>query len=741
MRGVLLVFLLSISHLLIGQTNVESVKWPREISTGKHIITLYQPQLESLKDDLLSGRMAISVGKENKDDLIFGALWFEMRLFTDMDTRIAVCDEIKISKVVFPDIEDDKNIEKLKSVVQTYIENSNIQLSIDNIIADIETESAASALESVINNEAPEVFVRTEETVLVIIDGEPKFKTIENSSIEYVVNTPFFIVRKNGINYLKGGEYWYSSKTIVGSTWVLTPTVPNDIVEIAKQNVDQEKQEAESLKDDGPAKIIVSVKPAELILISGKADLKDIKGVDLAYVSNSESDIIFDKSSKQYFILLNGRWYKSNNLSDGNWDFVEPKDLPSSFASIPSGEEDAISSVKVSVPGTEEAKNAEYEQYIPQTAVVDRKTATVEVKYDGDPKFEKIEGTAMSYAVNTEKTVLFAEGKFFCVDDGIWFESTDAKGPWKVADSRPSEVEKIPPSVPVYNIKYVYIYDSTPTVVYVGYTPGYYHSYYYRGVVVYGTGYYYRPWYGYYYYPRPVTYGFGVHYNPYTGWGFHVGISYGWFNMSFHNHYHHYWGPAGYRHGYRHGYHNGYHHGYHNGYRAGYARGRYDANNLYKNRRAGIQRTGNVNRAQVTNRTRTQTRPSSRPNNVYADKNGNIHVRDKNGNWSQKNNKSKNRSNNRGTTTRTPNKQTRPSTQKPRTSTPRTTTPRTSTPRTSTPRTTNPSRAQLEKQYQNRNRGNSNYNKYKNRTPQTRSAPRSTPRQMPRSSGGVRRRG
>ncbi|MBK7113783.1 MAG: hypothetical protein IPH60_15240 [Flavobacteriales bacterium] len=37
-------------------------------------------------------------------------------------------------------------------------------------------------------------------------------------------------------------------------------------------------------------------------------------------------------------------------------------------------------------------------------------------------------------------------------------------------------------------------YDYTPTTVYVGYTPGYLGSYVQNGVVIYGTGYYYRPW-------------------------------------------------------------------------------------------------------------------------------------------------------------------------------------------------------------------------------------------------------
>ena len=149
----------------------------------------------------------------------------------------------------------------------------------------------------------------------------------------------------------------------------------------------------------------------------------------------------------------------------------------------------------------------------------------------------------MSYAINTDKTVLLIEKKYYCIEDAVWFVSDKATGPWEVSTVRPDEVDEIPPESPVYNVKYVYIYDSTPDVVYVGYLPGYTYSYVYGGVVVYGTGYYYRPWYGYYYYPRPVTYGYGVHYSPYSGWGFSFSIRVGW---GYHPYSRCYWGPRGY---------------------------------------------------------------------------------------------------------------------------------------------------------------------------------------------------
>jgi hypothetical protein len=91
-----------------------------------------------------------------------------------------------------------------------------------------------------------------------------------------------------------------------------------------------------------------------------------------------------------------------------------------------------------------------------------------------------------------------------------------------VAAAVPAVIYTIPPSSPLHYVTYVRIYGSTPTVVYVGYTPGYYGTVLSSdGVVVYGTGYYYPPYIGpYYYYPPPYyTYGYGA--------GFTVGLFFG----------------------------------------------------------------------------------------------------------------------------------------------------------------------------------------------------------------------
>ena len=74
------------------------------------------------------------------------------------------------------------------------------------------------------------------------------------------------------------------------------------------------------------------------------------------------------------------------------------------------------------------------------------------------------------------------------------------------------------------------IYEATPTVVYVGYTPGYLGTVVVPGgTVVYGTGYAYSAWVGTAWYPPPYTYGVAAApvYNPYVGFsfGFAMGLA------------------------------------------------------------------------------------------------------------------------------------------------------------------------------------------------------------------------
>ena len=132
----------------------------------------------------------------------------------------------------------------------------------------------------------------------------------------------------------------------------------------------------------------------------------------------------------------------------------------------------------------------------------------------------------------------------------LGFRSGNGSPPWTVSTSVPSSIYTIPPSSSLHYVTYVKVYHSTPEVVYVSYTPGYYGTCVSNGVVVYGTGYYYSPWVGTHWYGPPVTYGSGVSltYTPWTGWsvGFGFGWSWGSVTVGWGWGAYPWWGPVGY---------------------------------------------------------------------------------------------------------------------------------------------------------------------------------------------------
>ncbi|MEK6783625.1 MAG: hypothetical protein AABY93_18120 [Bacteroidota bacterium] len=649
-------FYLTLSGLVfILNVGYAQDQWPRDIEAKQARITLYQPQPEVFSGDKLSARAAVSVTQTSQEP-IFGAVWMDARVATDRNKRIVSLVDLKVTNVKFPQAVDSVNMRKLKNLLETEIIKWDLELSLDELLATLEVTEKEKDTNDNFKTKAPEIIISSKPSVLVLIDGEPKFEKIEDTKLERVMNSPYFVVKdKDGKHYLNADEKWYVTSSIMGE-WKVTSFPPKEVKkQEEKFSKDQPVSEAnkaiaENEKKKEPPQIIVRTVPAEMILTNGASVFTPIQGTQLLYVKNTVSHVFMNIETQEYFILISGRWYQSKNLN-GPWIFIASDKLPADFAKIPEGSEKDI--VLASVAGTPAAKEALMDAQVPQTAAVDRKTATATVKYDGEPKFELIEGTTLSYAVNTSSSVILSDKTYYACENAVWFDSKTPTGPWTVSTEVPKDVQKIPPSSPVYNVKYVYIYDSTPEVVYVGYTPGYVGCYAYGPTVVYGTGYYYNPWYGPYYYPRPVTYGMGMQYNPYMGWSigisFHIGGPY----------YGGFYGPPMYHPPY---------HGYHHNYYGGGNNVRINTgdinigngnnnrgDNIYDNRNGVKPSTRPSNGQASNNRPSTQpankgqnnnARPSATPstggprnttnNNVMADKNGNVYQR-QGSEWKQNN--------------------------------------------------------------------------------------------------------
>ncbi len=619
--------------VLATSAHAQDISWPQELSRDDGaVLLIYQPQVEVFTGNILEARAAVSVKTPASGNMpVFGAIWIEARLDTNRDTRTAVIRDIEISDVRFADASDEQK-ERLASFIKSSVVGSTLTISVDQLLADLDTESS-SLSEADLKHTPPIIMLSTKPAMLVSIDGDPVLAEIDGSKYERVVNLAFLIVKDRDTHYLYvGSDTWYQAADIIGP-WSITTTVPTDITSL----VEPVEGDAE---DVGEMEIIIATEPTELLVSAGPPTWAPVEGMDLLYLSNTDGNAFLELSTQKYYVLLSGRWYSGEGMvGELDWNHVPNDELPEAFGDIP--HESVNGAVLSQVAGTRQAREAVLDNTIPQTAAIDRDDTSFSVQYDGEPDFAPIEDIKVEYAQNTAAAVFRYGNLYFACNDGVWYVANGATGPWTVATEIPDAIYKIPASNPHHNVTYVKVYDVTPEIVYVGYTPSYYGSYYYSGAVIYGTGWYYHPWYGPYYYPRYPTWGFHVTYNPYTGWGFGVSWTNGPFRVTFNRH-GGWWGVGGYRPYPRPHVHAGYRKtnininvnvgGGQN--RPGNRPGNRPAAkpNLY-NRPENIARNS---QKPATAGTR-QARPTTNtPNNVLTDRSGNVYQRGSEGNWSQR---------------------------------------------------------------------------------------------------------
>ncbi len=634
--------------LLLFGFEVFAEEWPKEMKSRGTEITVYQPQIERFDQNNLEARAAVMITSDKLKDPVWGAVWIKAIVLTDRESREVELESAEVTDAKFPG-QDTTKIAELKEFLAEEIPDWDIEVTMDDIIASVEAQKSG---DEKFGTDPPEIIHVKYPAVLITIDGQPVFKKLEKTPYEYVINTPFFIIKdkEEEMYYLKAGILWYEAEEI-REEWEWTDDIPDDLLEYVNPKLSEEERSIDPDTIEVKPEIILRIIPAELIVTDEEPDMASIKGTSLLFVKDTESDVIFDITSQLYYILISGRWFLGQSL-EGPWAHVDGERLPEDFKKIPP--ESEVGNVLMHVPGTEQAKDAVLDTQIPQTAKVDR-DKTIEVKYDGEPKFEPIKDSDLQYAVNTDKSVIKFKATYFCCDSAIWYEATNPSGPWTVSDSIPDAIYKMTPESPVYNVKYVYIYDSTPEEVVVGYYPGYTGCYVSSGAVIYGTGYAYPPYYGNYYYPRPVTYGFSMHYNPYTGWSFGFGMSFGgpagFFSVSFSTnpYYGGYWGAGGYHAGYHHGYQQGRRSGFYAGYkyRDNQSRGNQVSHfgsegnrNLYRDKGAQVNtndRPGRQNNVSTMDKQRGNVSTMDRQrdqagtkNNVFSDKQGNVYKKDNN---------------------------------------------------------------------------------------------------------------
>ena len=506
---------------------VSSLSFPREVKSEAGTVVIHVPQIDNWNDyTSIEARLAVEVTPAGEQEPVYGVAEFVADTDVNLELRVVAIDNAEITITSFPESDETRRAQ-LDAIVRDTIQPRTQFVPLDVMLTYIAPDATLPATKG-LAFEPPPIFYSSTPAILVNLDGEPILAQIPDTRIQYAVNTNWdlFQYRENDW-YLRHNQRWLKNDQLSGE-WKWDNSLPRDFDKLPDDGnwVDTKAAMPPTKSDSDEPTVFVSNRPAELIVTDGQPQHRTVGSEGLEYVDDTESDVFRYKFD--YYYLVSGRWFISNLLR-GPWEAVT--DLPEVFASIPA--DHAKGHVLAAVPQTDEARMAVLEASLPRKATIDRDAGeNVFVFYEGEPIFETVPGTDVQRAVNSANDILLIGETYYLCDSAVWYVSTKAKGPWVVADDIPAVIYTIPPSSPSYHVTHVYIDESDDDSVSTSYTSGYFGVHVSFGVAVYGSGWYYPPYYGYYpgypyYYPYPRSYGASSWYNPNTGMYGRSGSVYG----------------------------------------------------------------------------------------------------------------------------------------------------------------------------------------------------------------------
>ncbi len=499
--------------------------WPRGYNLPSEAqIVLFQPQIATWNDQKHAVALAaVSYVAKDAQKPVIGTIKIETDTQVSLEKRLVQFATFKITEANFPTLSKEQTQEMVKEI-EKHIPQEDRIISLDRVLAYVDKSTISPKNVTGIKSDPPKFYISKIPAILVNFDGQPIWSPIKDNELKFAVNTNWDVFQHGptGMYYLRNDTSWLKAASLTGA-WSFAGKLPESFNKLPD---DDNWKDVRASLPGTPVKRVPSVfvtnDPAEMLLVNGEPNYVPVPGTQLLWVDNTESDLFRLGTEGPFFYLVTGRWFKAPTLY-GPWLFATP-DLPEDFKLI--SLEHPRSRVLASVPGTQQAAEAVLLAQVPEIARINKKEIKApDVNYNGEPEYETIQGTQLQRAKNTDKEIIKVGDTYYLCFQGVWFMANTAKGPWTIANSVPADIYKIPPSSPAHSVTYVTLEqdeddndDWATFATYAGYTGvmvGW-------GCAMWGTGWYYPPYYwygGYYpiYYPYWRTYGYGSWYNPYTG--------------------------------------------------------------------------------------------------------------------------------------------------------------------------------------------------------------------------------
>lgn len=264
--------------------------WPRTFTSGVNAFTIYQPQVDGWKDNLVNLYCAVELKAGKESAAKYGVVWIQARTEVDKVNRLVTLDEAQITKVLFPAVPDKET--ELRALLEKKLPGATRTISLDRLEAALEADNlAVKGVE--VKNDPPKVIVATKPSLLVLIDGMPQMGDVPGTNLRSVINTRSIILydSEKQLYFLRVQDWWLQAKALEGP-W-----------EYAKKLSDAMKKAEEIIASQNSAQNAEKEQATQQHSLKGTKRKVEFAELPAVYVDFGPTELIETKGEPTYDLI------------------------------------------------------------------------------------------------------------------------------------------------------------------------------------------------------------------------------------------------------------------------------------------------------------------------------------------------------------------------------------------------------------------------------------------------------
>ena len=207
--------------------------WPRQFYYSGDSITVYQPQIDAWQDNLIRGHAAVAIKAPGMAEPTFGVISLQGVTAVNKDTRLVDLTDIAVTNAKFPAAGSQASA--FAAALTLVVPMSYANVSLDRLelsLAANQDEATASSVP--IKNDPPNIIFSAQPSILITIDGAPKYVQVTGQPVMRVVNTTAFLARDNADAYWLHVYDGFMTANALAGPWTVGKKVPSAVQSAAQ---------------------------------------------------------------------------------------------------------------------------------------------------------------------------------------------------------------------------------------------------------------------------------------------------------------------------------------------------------------------------------------------------------------------------------------------------------------------------------------------------------------------------